>query len=608
MRRPALALLFCALVLCASLPAVALDRNAYSFTRYDLRVALDPHQHGLAAEGTVEVRNISPRPQREVSLQISSSLHWLSVLAAGADSEVEWLAQSYTSDIDHTGVLSEAIVKFDRPVAPGQSVRLNVRYSGTVQKDSTRLERIGTPADVARRSDWDEISDNFTALRGAGFVAWYPVSMDAANLSQGNELFEILRGWREREASAVLGAEISRVAKPAGDESKFSFISNGSISNGAVSNGTPGAAGRSIRAEFRGVDPVIVLLGDPAETVDRPKVAAYYTAAHTDLARDYMTAAETVIPPLEEWFGPPRRKVVLVELTDPNALPYDAGAFYFVPLRNVPPAAIEVALARPVAHAMLESPRPWIREGLAAFAQALIRERQAGRRAAVAYLGQFSSALAVAEAESRGPSQASSQGSSPSVQALPPGETASAEPTGGGPQPLITTVDEVFFRTKAGYVWWMLREMVGDRALHSALAQYHGADDRDTGYMQRLIEKEASPKRDLEAFFDDWVYRDRGLPQLRVDSSNMRKTLGEQTVTAVTVENLGETWCEVPVTVRSAKGENTARVVVPGKGKATVRVSLEGAPSEAEVNDGSVPESEERDRVIPVTVTSPVEH
>ena len=33
-----------------------------------------------------------------------------------------------------------------RPLAPGESLRLNVRYSGTVHKDATRLERIGTPA------------------------------------------------------------------------------------------------------------------------------------------------------------------------------------------------------------------------------------------------------------------------------------------------------------------------------------------------------------------------------------------------------------------------------------------------------------------------------
>ena len=78
---------------------------------------------------------------------------------------------------------------------------------------------------------------------------------------------------------------------------KFIFVTNGSGGHGRA---------RQITAEFRAVDPVIVLLADPAETTDRPDVAAYYTAAHTNFARDYMAAAETVIPPLEEWFGTPR--------------------------------------------------------------------------------------------------------------------------------------------------------------------------------------------------------------------------------------------------------------------------------------------------------------
>ena len=43
------------------------------------------------------------------------------------------------------------------------------------------------------------------------------------------------------------------------------------------------------------------------------------------------------------------------------------------------------------------------------------------------------------------------------------------------------------------------------------------------------------------------------------------------------------------------------RVVVPGKSKATVRISLEADAKEAEVNDGSVPEAGPRDNMIPVT-------
>ena len=41
--------------------------------------------------------------------------------------------------------------------------------------------------------------------------------------------------------------------------------------------------------------------------------------------------------------------------------------------------------------------------------------------------------------------------------------------------------------------------------------------------MPRLIS--AQTQRDLEWFFDDWVYRDRGLPDFKVESAFSRKTL-----------------------------------------------------------------------------------
>lgn len=590
-----------------SLPSFALDRSAMAFAQYDLNVTIDPHQHGLAAEGTVELRNASAVPQSEAALQISSGLRWLAVRAANGD-ELEWLTQPYTSDIDHTGLLNEAIVKFGHPLAPGQSVRLQVRYSGTVQPDTTRLERIGTPAETALRSDWDQIGDNFTAFRGAGYVVWYPVSIPAANLADGNELFEALRDWRERESSASLRVHLSRALVPETASDRFYFVTNATESKAesvipafndknspaAPSTPLPPQAGESLTATFRGADPVVVLLNDPSSVTDRPQVDAYFTAPHTGFARDYITAAEAVIPHLEPWFGKPKRKVVLVELTDPDALPYDAGSFYFVPMRQTEHFGAEVALARPVVHAMIDSPRPWIREGLASFGQALIRERQSGRDAALNYLGQFRSALAVAQAQSHS--------------TLAPGESSSTQPPSIGLQPLVTTADELFYRTKAAYVWWMLRDMVGDQVLQSALARYRPDEDRDTGYMQRLIEQRLTPKRDLEPFFDDWVYRDRGLPQLRTESAYSRTTLRDQTVTAVTVENLGDAWCEVPVSVRSASAEKTLRLVVPAKGKAIVRIPLDDVPTQAVVNDGSVPESELHDNAVTVTPPSSTEH
>ena len=576
MRRLALRFL-CTLLaaLALTLPACALDRTAFAFKTTDLQVTLDPAQHALYAEGKVEAVNRSKLPQRDVVLQITSTLRWVNVLANGE--EVEWLQQFYTTDADHTGALSEAIVHLPKAIEPGGTVTLSVRYSGVVTKDATRLERIGTPAAIARRSDWDEIDDRFTALRGVGHVAWYPVAMEVVSLEQGNELFEALRAWRE-ERSGVLKVEVRRTPLPGEDLTPYLIVTSDQASK----------PGPEVKAEFRGVDPVVVLLHDAVSTTDRPRVAAYYTKSNQIHARDYMAATESVIPALEEWFGTPRSRIVLVELTDPNALPYDVGSFFFAPMRSVVAAGAEVALARPVAHSMIESPRPWIREGLTGFAQAIVREHQGGRRDALAYLGEFAPALIVAEAQASGAA---------AREPAKPGETPLATT---GPQPLVTTSDEIFFRTKAAYVWWMLRDMVGDLPLQLALARYRAEDDHDSGYMQRVLEAQLPKGTSLETFFDGWVYRDKGLPQLKVDSAYVRQTMNGKTVTAVTIENLGDVWCEVPVAVRGAGGENNVRLAVPAHGKAVVRIPFEKTPTEAEVNDGSVPESEPRDNIVQI--------
>ena len=59
LRRLALAVLF--VVPLAALPARPWTATPFSFTRYDLEATVDPHQHGLAVEGTVELRNVSRR-------------------------------------------------------------------------------------------------------------------------------------------------------------------------------------------------------------------------------------------------------------------------------------------------------------------------------------------------------------------------------------------------------------------------------------------------------------------------------------------------------------------------------------------------------------------
>ena len=59
-------------------------------------------------------------------------------------------------------------------------------------------------------------------------------------------------------------------------------------------------------------------------------------------------------------------------------------------------------------------------------------------------------------------------------------------------------------------------------------------------------------KHDLEWFFDDWVYRDRGLPDFRIDTAfcaSCSSEPGNEYQVTVTIENRGGAGAEVPVVV-----------------------------------------------------------
>src|SRR5579863_4283726 len=156
--------LLCALcVLCVLVaPSVGLDREAFTFTKYDLNVRVEPEQQRLGVRGKITLRNDSAVPQKNVALQISSTLDWSSIQMGG--NSVEFVTHEYTSDIDHTGALSEAIVTPMREVPPKGTIELDVGYEGVIPLDVTRLTRIGVPEDKAKHTDWDEIGKSFTAV------------------------------------------------------------------------------------------------------------------------------------------------------------------------------------------------------------------------------------------------------------------------------------------------------------------------------------------------------------------------------------------------------------------------------------------------------------
>src|SRR5205085_12156956 len=124
-----------------------IDREAFTFIRYDLRINLTPEQQALVASGTITLRNDSQQAQTHALLQISSSLDWDEIQVGGKPAE--YTTHEFVTDIDHTGSLSEAAVNLSEPIAPGATVNLQIKYSGKIVRDAARLEQIGTPTAVA---------------------------------------------------------------------------------------------------------------------------------------------------------------------------------------------------------------------------------------------------------------------------------------------------------------------------------------------------------------------------------------------------------------------------------------------------------------------------
>jgi hypothetical protein len=545
----------------------SLDREAFTFTNYDLNVQVEPEQQRLAARGTVTLRNDSTTPQKNAVLQISSGLTWHSIQVEGKP--VQFVRQPYVSDIDHTGELSEAIVTLPQGVPPGGSVELTVGYEGLIALDATRVTRIGLPKESAIHSDWDQIGKTFSAVRGVGYATWYPVATEVGNLSEDNTLFETLARWKTKEKSARMRIRL-----------EYSYLADDANAPVILCIGKtmPRAArgeSSSSHSTDCSYDPVDLsvpgFVAAEYELLDRPNLAIFHRAENKTNAEKFAQAADAAAPFVKEWFGVAREKAEVVELFDAGASPFESGAMLLTPLNDTDPGVLQVALVHELVHAAFPSARPWIFEGIAHFAQAAYREQNETRAAGLNLLARHRSAILEAEQ---------------AVAARPKDMPAADES-------LIATEIDEFYRSKAAYVWWMLRDMLGEEAVKKALAAYQPGQDKNPAYLQHLLE--AQSKRDLQ-----WFYHDRGLPDFRVESAYPREASQNNYLVTVTIENLGSAGAEVPVTVRFDGGELTQRVEVRGKAKGVVRVTTPKSPTEIVVNDGSVPESDLSNNVFQV--------
>jgi hypothetical protein len=551
------------------------DRKAVTFTDFDMDVRLRSAEQHMAVRALVTVRNDGAAPIKYIPLQISSSLSWEGIRVMGRN--VAYTVATLNSDADHTGQLHEAAVPLGQPLAPGASLQLDVTYSGAIQVNARRLLTIGTPDDVALHSDWDEISAAFTGLRGFGDVVWYPASSVPVMLGDGAKLFDEMGEHKLRMAGAEFRLRLT-VEFPHGQAPTVALI-NGHLAPLAVTEAASDVAGEISSVATASVEGTTLGYEAPSlfVAVRTPHSATNTTIwslpEHEAAVMGWASAAATVTPFLQGWLGQrPRSQLTLLDLPDAEDAPFETGAMLATTLRPASPDQLEGVLAHALTHAWMQSPRAWLSEGVAHFMGTLWTEKERGRDQALEELEAGRGALALAEPSS-------------------PGESAG--------QPLATAISPAYYRTKAAYVLWMLRDVAGDAALSAALRAYNPALDVSKGFgkdaeqksqIEKLLEQ-AGLRRDLSWFFADWVNADKGLPDLSIESAFPDPAEAGNWLVAVTIANAGYAAAEVPVTVRSEDKTVTQRAMVPARGKITVRILIQGKPTEVQVNDGTVPET-----------------
>jgi hypothetical protein len=550
------------------------EREAITFTNFDMDVHLRPIEQHIAVRALITVRNDSKSPIAHIPLQLSSSLNWERIRIDAHD--VTFPVATLNSDTDHTGQLHEAAISLAQPLAPGQTLQLDVTYSGSIQVSAQRLLAIGTPQDVANHSDWDEISVPFTGLRGFGNVVWYPASSVPVILGDGARLFDEVGEHKLRMAGAHFKVRLT-IESPHGRAPTVALVNGHQV---ALTQTPSGSLSDEVSDVTQAESPEAIL------GFEAPSLFVAIRSLHSGTNTFYWilpeneasvpawsSAVDAVTPFLKSWLGQtPRSVLTLLDLPDPQDAPYETGAMLATSIRPASPDQLEGSLAHALTHAWVQSPRAWLSEGVAHFMGTLWVEKKRGRDTALGSLEASRASLAIAEPES-------------------PGQSSG--------QPLAQAISPVYYRTKATYVLWMLRDLVSDATLSATLRAYNPAADVSLGYgrdtapgtFQMLLEH-AGTERDLKWFFSDWVDADKGLPDLSIESVFPTQQPSGSWLVAINLNNEGYAAAEVPVTVRGISSSVTQRIFIPARGKASQRILLQEMPVQVQLNDGTVPETQ----------------
>jgi len=601
------------------------QRSGLFFTAYDLDARLVPATGHLAMRAQFTLRNTSGQPLSRIALQISSTLHWdaASLIASTGSTPLPLIQHIIDTDADHSGKSSEAILDLPAPLAPGATLTLDTLYSGNLSASTSRLERLGASPSQALATDWDGIgsaapdssssssgssddtspqsSELRVALRGFGNVLWYPTASPQLFLGDGAKLFQAIGQQRSAERSATIHLRLAveyRGVPPVAAyfcSLRQPLVAHPDDPSAPSGHGIATADFPSRALGFR--QPSLFVVQQPEiSAAPLPEVLSSSSGSQTTEASatgpnmlsiettdtasiPHLTAsAERLAPLLQAWLG--SKPLTPLTILDNPGDPFEDDALLVAPVDKLASTSSSTALAHSLTHAWIHTGQPWFDEGLAQFMSLLWVEQDQGRPAAILALNNLMQPLNIAEV------------GFDSAQAA----DAASAPVG---QPLVSATDELYYRRKAAAVWWMLRNIAGDKPLQQALTEWRDqpftSDDptvQAIGF-EKLLEKTSG--KDLGWFFSDWILRDRGLPDLSIVDVEPRilpagKGHDSGWLVSVTVHNDGAPAVDVPLNVLSGAFTTNTRIHIAGFSNATTRVIVNSPPTEVILNDGSTPE------------------
>ena len=148
------------------------ERQAVTFTAFDMDVHFRPEVHQIAVRAHLVTRNDGKTPLAHIPLQLSSQLNWERIRVDGRD--IAFQVATLNADSDHTGQLHEAAVPLALPLRPAPASTSMSRTQGpsrpprsasspSARRKTSPFTTIGTPS--IRNSQACAVSGMLSGIR-----------------------------------------------------------------------------------------------------------------------------------------------------------------------------------------------------------------------------------------------------------------------------------------------------------------------------------------------------------------------------------------------------------------------------------------------------------